>query len=269
MSVALKQPVIIDNRPGASGTIGSEYVARAAPDGYTLMLNATTHAIVNALNEKLPFDADSDFTPISMVGRGSLVLVVHPDVPVHSVKDLVALAKASPGKIAFASTGSGSSPHLAGEMFMQAADVNLIHVPYKGSAPAISDLVGGQVQVMFEAMPSAAPHIKSGRLRAIAVSTAKRFPAMPELPTIAESGVPGFEVNVWWGIFAPAKLPRPLADRISAAVNATLSDPEIRARFATLGIEPAGTTSEEFRGVLQRDMKMYGKVIKDRGIRAE
>jgi len=232
------------------------------------MLNATTHSMVNALYANLPFDADKDFTPITEVGKSSLVLVVNPQLPVHSVNDLIALVRASPGKYAFASTGSGSSPHLAGEMFKQATGLDLIHVPYKGSAPAIVDLMSGQVQIMFEVMPSAAPHIKSGKMRAIAVTTSARNADMPELPTISESGLPGYEVTVWWGIFGPAKMPAPLSDKISKAVNATLTDPEIRERFAKLGIEPVGTTPGEFQTMLQNDIAKYARIIKDGNIHA-
>ena len=268
LNTTLKQSVIIENRSGASGTIGSEYVARAVPDGYTLMLNATTHAMVNALYDKLPFDAEKDFTPITEVGKSSLVLVVNPELPVHSVKDLIALVGASPGKYAFASTGSGSTPHLSGEMFKQATGLDLIHVPYKGSAPAIVDLISGQVQIMFEVMPSAAPHIKSGKLRAIAVTTSTRNADMPELPTISESGLPGYEATVWWGIFGPAKMPASLSHKISNAVNATLTDPDIRERFAKLGIEPVGTTPEAFEAILQNDIRKYAKIIKEGNIHA-
>ena len=264
----LKQPVIIENRPGASGTIGSEYVARAMPDGYALMLNATTHSMVNALYDKLSFDADKDFTPITQVGKSSLVLVVNPELPVHSVGDLIALVRASPGRYAFASTGNGSSPHLAGEMFKQTTALDLIHVPYKGSAPAIVDLIGGQVQIMFEVMPSAAPHIKSGKLRAIAVSTSTRNAQMPELPTIDDSGLPGYEVTVWWGIFGPAKMPASLSEKISKSVNGTLADGEIRERFGKLGIEPVGTTPQAFQAMLQNDIRRYAKIIKDGNIHA-
>ena len=264
----LKQPVIIENRPGTSGTIGLEYVARAMPDGYTLMLNATTHSMVNALYDKLSFDADKDFTPITQVGKSSLVLVVNPDLPVHSVGDLIAIVRASPGRYAFASTGNGSSPHLAGEMFKQTTALDLIHVPYKGSAPAIVDLIGGQVQIMFEVMPSAAPHIKSGKLRAIAVSTNTRNAQMPELPTIGDSGLPGYEVTVWWGIFGPAKMPASLSEKISKSVNGTLADAEIRERFGKLGIEPVGSTPQAFQAILQNDIRRYAKIIKDGNIHA-
>ena len=268
LTAAYQQPVIIENRPGASGTIGSEYVARATPDGYTLMLTATTHSMVNALYDKLSYDADKDFTAITKVGQSSLVLVVNPELPVRSVNELITLAKASPGKFAFASTGGGSTPHLAGEMFRLATNLDLIHVPYKGSAPAIVDLLGGQVQIMFETMPSAAPHIKSGKLRPIAVTTSTRSAEMPELPTISEAGLPGYEVSVWWGVVGPAKIPDTVAEQISQAVNKTLTTPEIRERFLKYSIEPVGTSPNQFQVALQNDIKKYAKIIKDGNIRA-
>jgi tripartite-type tricarboxylate transporter receptor subunit TctC len=268
LAAAYKQPVIVENKPGASGTIGSEYVARAAPDGYTLMLNATTHSMVNALYSKLPFDADRDFTPVSMVGTSTLILVANPDFPIRTVQDLISRARAHPGKIAFASTGSGSSPHLAGEMFKQMLALDLTHVPYKGSAPAITDVIGGQVPIMFEALPSAAPFIKSGKLRAIAVTSGGRSAEFPDVPTMAEAGLPGFEITVWWGVFGPARMPPALAARISSAVNETLSTPEIKKQFHALGITPAGSTPESFRSVLQADIRKYGAIIKEANIHA-
>ena len=268
LTATYQQPVIIENRPGASGTIGSEYVARATPDGYTLMLTATTHSMVNALYEKLSYDADKDFTAITKVGQSSLVLVVNPELPARSVNELIALAKASPGKFAFASTGGGSTPHLAGEMFRLATNLDLIHVPYKGSAPAIVDLLGGQVQIMFETMPSAAPHMKSGKLRPIAVTTSTRSAEMPELPTISESGLPGYEVSVWWGVVGPAKIPAAVAELISQAVNKTLSTPEIRERFLKYSIEPVGSSPTQFQSALQSDIKKYAKIINDGNIKA-
>jgi len=266
LTAAHEQPVIVENRPGASGTIGSEYVARAAPDGYTLMLNATTHSMVNALYEKLPFNADRDFTPISMVGTSSLVLVVNSDFPARTVQELIALARERPGKIAFASTGSGSSPHLAGEMFKQMMKLDLIHVPYRGSAPAITDVVGGQVPIMFEALPSAAPFIKSGKLRAIAVTTAARSKDFPDIPTMAEAGLPDFEITVWWGVFGPAGMQDRLAARISTEVNETLQTPKIEAQFNALGITPAGTTPKAFKSRFQADVRKYATIIREAGI---
>jgi len=268
LTMTYKQPVIVENKPGASGNIGSEYVARAAPDGYTAMLNATTFSMVNALYQKLPFDADRDFTPISMVGTSTLVLVANPDSSIHSLQDLIDKARQQPGKVAFASTGIGSSPHLAGEMFKQMMGLDLLHVPYKGSAPAITDVIGGRVPIMFEALPSAAPFIKSGKLRAIAVTAGQRSAAFPNIPTMAEAGMPDFEITVWWGVFGPAGMPPTLANRMSAAVNATLDTPDIKAQFAALGITPAGSTPDQFRSVLRADIKKYGKIIKEANIHA-
>jgi tripartite-type tricarboxylate transporter receptor subunit TctC len=269
LGIETKQPVIIDNRAGASGIIGAEYVARAAPDGQTLMLNASTHTTLNALYPKLSFDAYNDFTPITMVGTSTLVLVVNPEVPARTLKELIALIESRPGKIAFASTGFGGTPHLAGEMFKQMGHLDITHVPYKGSAPAMTDLLGGQVQMMIETLPSAAPQIRAGKIRALAVTSARRSPGLPDVPTMAEAGLPGFDMTVWWGIFGPARMAPALADRIGVLVNDTLKTTEIRERFASLAIEPAGTTTEGFRAVLRADIDKYAKVIKEGNIHVE
>lgn len=268
ISVAVGQPVIVENRPGASGTIGSDFVAKSPADGHTLIMNATTHSMVNALYEKLPFDADKDFTPITLVGESTLVLVVRQDQPAKNLAELLASGRTEASKLSFASTGAGSSPHLAGEMLRQLSKANLIHVPYKGSAPAMTDLLGGQVTMMFEPLPSALPHIKSGKLRPVGVTSVKRIRELPDVPTMAESGLPGFDITVWWGLFGPANMPPAVVQKIASTVNSNLAAPDIREKFDTLGITPVGTTPAEFRGVLQKDIAKYGKVIREGGIRA-
>lgn len=264
-----KQPVIVENRPGASGLIGSEVVARAEPDGHTLMLGSITHSIVPSLNRKLPFDPIKDFTPVSQVGVAPLMVVVNPALQVASVKELIAYAKAHPGKLSYASTGNGTSIHLASEMFKRMAGIEIVHVPYKGSAPAMADLLGGQVQMMIEAMPSALSHVKSGRLRALAVTTDSRRPEMPDLPTVAEAGLPGFEVTIWWGVFAPGRLPRPLLEKLNAGVNAALQTPEVRRQFATMGVEPTGTTPAYFDELVRRDLERFAVVVEQAGARID
>ncbi|VTU33562.1 Argininosuccinate lyase [Variovorax sp. PBL-H6] len=268
VSAALGQPVIVENRPGASGTIASDYVARSPADGYTLIMNATTHSMANALYEKLPFDADRDFTPITLVGESTLVLVVRQDQPEKTLAELLNTARSQPGKLSFASTGAGSSPHLAGEMLRQLGKVDLTHVPYKGSAPAMNDLLGGQVTMMFEPLPSALPHIRAGQLRPVGVTSGKRIRELPDVPTMTEAGVPGFDITVWWGLFGPARMPPAVVQKIGMTVNTALSAPDIRERFDTLGITPVGTTSTEFRSVLLKDIAKYGKVIREGGIHA-
>lgn len=266
--VATDQPVIVENRPGASGTIGSDFVAKAHADGHTLIMNATTHSMVNALYEKLPFDADKDFTPITLVGESTLVLIVRNDQPAKNLTELLATARSQAGKLSFASTGAGSSPHLAGEMLRQMSKADITHVPYKGSAPAMTDLLGGQVTMMFEPLPSALPHIKAGKLRPIGVTSNKRIRELPEVPTMAEGGLPGFDITVWWGLLGPASMPPGLAQKIATTVNASLATPDVRNMFDTLGITPVGTTPAEFRSVLQKDIAKYGQVIREGGIRA-
>ena len=241
LSEAWGQPVVIDNRPGAAGIIGTEAVAKAAPDGYTLLMGAiSTHAINPSLYKTLSYDPVKDFAPVTMVATAPLLVVVHPSLPVNSTQELIALAKAKPGQLFFASAGSGNSAHLAGELFKTMANVDLVHVPYKGATPAETDLIGGQVSVMFSSILSALPHAKAGKMKALAVTSARRSSIAPDLPTVAESGVPGYDVNPWYGLFAPAGTPRAIVERINRDVARILAQPDVRQRFATLGAEPAG-----------------------------
>jgi tripartite-type tricarboxylate transporter receptor subunit TctC len=243
----LGKPIVIDNRPGAGGNLGAEFVARADADGYTLLYGTNgTHAINASLYRKLPFDPVKDFAPVSRMTSIAAMLVTTPGLPVTSVAELIRYAKENPGKLNFASAGNGTTSHLAGELFKTQAGIQIVHVPYRGGALAATDLVGGHVQMMIEVMPNAYPLVRSGRVRGLAVSTARRYPGTPELPTIAESGLPGFEASAWDGVLAPAGTPRPVIDRLNAAIREALQDPAIVESLRRLGAEPVTSTPEEF-----------------------
>jgi tripartite-type tricarboxylate transporter receptor subunit TctC len=264
------QPVIIDNRPGAGGNIGAEFVAKAPADGYTILMGAvSTHAINVTLYAKLAFDPIKDFAPVTLITSVPNVLVVHPSVPAHNVKELIALAKAHPGALNFASGSTGSAGHLAGELFKSMAGVEMTHVPYKGAAPAVVDLIGGHVSLMFDNLSSALPNIKSARVRALAVTTLKRSPLVPQLPTISESGLKGFDISTWFGIFAPAGTPPDVVAKLNAEVVRILYTPEMKERLALLGAEPAGNRPEEFAAFIKTEIPKYAKVIKASGARAD
>jgi tripartite-type tricarboxylate transporter receptor subunit TctC len=267
LSERLGQPIIIDNRPGASGMIGADLVAKAAPDGYTLLANASIHVINPSLYKNPPYDAIKDFAPVGQIAEVPLVLVVSPALGVKTVKELIAKAKTMP--LNFASSGNGSAPHLAGEGFKIATGADMLHIPYKGSGPAITDLMGGQVNLMFDSLPSSMPYIKSGRIIAIAVTTKTRTSALPNVPTVAESGVPGFDVSTWYGIWAPAATPPALVHRISADLAAVVRMPEIRARLAELGAEPVGSTPEEFAAYNRTELTKWAKIVKDSGAKVD
>ncbi len=266
---ALGQPVVVENRAGAAGNVGSEVTARAAPDGYTLLLAASSHVINSGLYDKLPYDPIKDFTPISQVAYYSLVLVAHTAVPASNLKDLVALAKAQPGKLAMVSAGNGTPTHLTAELFRTAAGIDFLHVPYKGAAPATNDLLAGQGQLMFNNPVSALPHVKTGRLKAIAVTGLKRSAIAPEIPTIAESGYPGFEAGTWYAFLAPAGLPREVLARINSAVNNVTQLPEVRERFGTMGVESIGTTPAQLTGIMQAEFEKWTRVIRAANIRPD
>jgi tripartite-type tricarboxylate transporter receptor subunit TctC len=265
----LGQNVILDNRGGATGNIGTELAARAVPDGYTLLMgNVAPNAVNVSLFKKLGFDPVKDFSPISLVAVTPNILVAHPSLPVKTVKDLLTLAKAKPGTLNFPSAGVGSSSHLAGELLKSLAKIDMVHVPFKGGGPALVAMISGEVQIMFATMPAAMPHVKSGKARPIAVTTAKRSLAMPELPTIAEAGVAGYEAATWYGLLAPAKTPKPIVDRLHAETVKILAGP-VRQRLEAQGFEPVGGTPAEFSAYIKAEIVKWAKVIKDANIPAE
>jgi tripartite-type tricarboxylate transporter receptor subunit TctC len=263
------QTVVVDNRPGAGGNIGTEIVARAPADGYTLLLVGPNHTVNISLFSKIPFDPVKDFAPISVVTSAPYLLLVNPSVGVNSVADLIALAKARPGKVLYASAGNGTAGHLGMELIKTMAGIDMVHIPYKGSPPALTDLIAGQVSAAFDNVLSASPHVKAGKLRAIAVSTGKRSTAVPEVPTVAESGLPGFEVAVWQGILAPAGTPKAVVDTLYRAIVAALGRPDMKERMAANGTEIIGGTPAEFAAFIQSDLVKWAKVVKSSGARVD
>jgi tripartite-type tricarboxylate transporter receptor subunit TctC len=263
---ALGQPIIIDNRTGAGGLIAAETAARAPADGYTLLFGAVSYsAIFASLYKKLPYDPVRDFAPISLVTKVPNVLVVNPALPVKTVGDFVAYAKANPGKLSYGSSGSGTSLHLCMEMLKKQAGIQVTHVPYKGGPAAILDLIGGQIQVMFDNAPGQIPHVRSGKTRALAITAARRNAQLPDVPTMIEAGVPGFEVSSWYGVFAPANVPQPVLAKLNTDLVKTLNLPEIRARMAEQGVEPAPTTRAEFAAFQKAEVARWAQVVKDAG----
>jgi tripartite-type tricarboxylate transporter receptor subunit TctC len=266
---ALAQQVIVDNRPGAASNIAAELSAKAPPDGYTLFIGTVANTINATLYPKLPFDFARDFAPVALTTAAPNVLVVHPSVPAKSVKELVALAKGRPGQLNFASSGTGTAPHLSGELFKALAGVNLVHIPYKGSPPAVTDLMAGEVALMFSPSSTVLPHVKSGRLRALAVTTASRLPSLPDLPTVAESGLKGYETITWFGFVAPAKTPPAVVTRLNAEIVKVLALPDVRNQFGIQGIEVLGGTPEQFASTIRDEIAKWAKVIRLSGAKAE
>ena len=267
MGEALGQPMVVENRAGANSNVGAEVVAKAMPDGYTLYVYTIANTINATLYDKLGYDPAKDFELVGMIARIPNVLVVNPGLPVKTVADYVKLAKTSPNGVTFASSGSGSSIHLSGEIFRARSGANMLHVPYKGSAPAVTDLMGGQVQSMFDNTPSALPHVKSGKLRAIAVTSAQRMPLLPDVPTVAESGYPGFDVQSWFAISAPAGTPRPVVDRLNAALNKALGNADVRERMRDLAATPEPGTPEQCRAFAMSEIKRWHDVVQQSGAR--
>jgi len=265
LSEALGQQFIVENKTGAGGTIGADFVAKSKPDGYTLLLTATPHVITANLYKNLPYNALSDFAPVTRIASGPYVLTVHPSLGVNSVRELIALAKKQPGKIDYASSGNGSAQHLVGALFAHMAGIELSHVPYKGSSQAQQDLVAGMVKVGFPGTPIVIPHVKSGRLKALAVTTAQRSPHMPDVPTIAEAGVPGYEALVWVGLLAPAGTPREIVTKLNSEIGKLLRAPDVQQLLASSGVDPTPTTPEEFGVYLKSEYDKWGKVVRDSG----
>ena len=267
LSESLKQPVIVEHMPGANGVIASGAIAKATPDGYTLLMGASTIPIQASLLKNLPFDTARDIEPIAMVGRAPLVLVVNTKLPVNSVAELVALAKAQPGKHSYANPSNGSANHLAAELFKMASGTDFVNIPYKGGSPAETDLMGGHVTMLFGAAPSTLPHVRAGRMRALAITTPDRSPVAPDIPTMAESGYPGFDVSTWYGVMGPAGLPRSIITRLNTEVNKAAV--EARERLGRLALAPAPGTPEQFRDFMRSEQTRWAKVIRDASITAD
>ena len=268
LSENLKQQVIVENRAGANGIVGTEVAARSAPDGYTIVLIPSGHAVNASLHKKLPFDSIRDFTPITLVGSSPLVLAVHPSLPVKNVKELIALAKARPGQLTYVSAGIGASGHLGGALFETLTNTKMTHIPYKGMALAIVDLMSGQVTMTFGTSLSVVPHVRAGRLRALATTGTQRSPALPDLPTVAEAGVPGYEASLWYGFAGPARLPPEILNRLHSAIVAVLRLPDVRERLASQGVDPQHNAPEEFAKLLVADVERWAKVVQRAGVQA-
>lgn len=269
LTKSMGQPVIVDNRVGASGNIGSNFVAKAKPDGYTLLVGSmSTHAMNPSLMPNMPFKGADDFTPIALVANVINTMVVNPSVPAKNLREFIAYAKANPNKLAYASAGAGSTNHLSAEMFKKAAGIEMLHVPYKGGAPAVLDTVGNQTQVLFSAGTQTLPHVKTGKLRLLAVTEPKRSALLPDTPTVAET-LPGYEISVWYATFGPAGMPAELVTRLNTEINKALAVPEVRARMDSIGVELVKSTPEQLAATLRKDTERYDKVIKDLNIKLD
>jgi len=269
MTEAWGQQVVVENRPGASMMIGSEIVAKAPPDGYTLIMSSINHTINPSLYPRIPYDTMKDFAPVTLVATSPLVLVVHPSVPARSVKELIALARTRKGQLNYASSGSGGPLHLAGELFKTMAGIEMSHIPYKGSGPAELDLIGGHVHALFAGPVSSSPHIKAGRMRALGVTSPKRSVAFPDLPTIAEAGLPGYDAYTWWGVLAPANTPRDIVMKLNGEIARIVALPDIRPKLESQGGEPATGTPEQFARQIEAEIVKWAKVVKDANVKVE
>ncbi|WP_296784928.1 tripartite tricarboxylate transporter substrate binding protein [Variovorax sp.] len=270
LGARLGQSVVVDNRPGASGNIGTQMVATAAPDGYTLLLGFDGTLVINPhVYAKVPFDTLKDFVPVSKIGDAVLIIVVHPSVPAKTLSELVAYSKTNPGGVSYGSAGTGSTPHLAGELLKARTGANFVHVPYKGGGQSMTDLVGGSLPMLYTAVAGAYPFVQKGQIRPIAVSSAQRLASLPEVPTVAESGVPGFESSSWIGILAPAKTPQPIVDRLQRELHAVVQSPEVRERLASLGISALGNTPAEFGQQIRADLAKYDQIVKAAKVRVD
>ena len=269
LSQTLGQSFIVDNKPGAAGNIGTEIALSAPADGYTLVEIITANTINATLYPKLKFDLTRDFVPVGLAATLPLILVVRPTLPAASVLELIAYAKANPGKLNYASAGSGTGGHLSAELFKRMTQVEMTHVPYKGSTPAVTDLVGERVDLFFDGMPSALPHVKAGRLRVLAIGTSRRSATIPEVPTVAEAGVPGFDVNLWIGFMAPAGTPADIVAKLNKAINDAVAEPAVRERFARLGLEPFTASPQEFGVLVKSEISKWAEIVKAAGVRVD
>jgi len=268
LAETLAVPVVVENRAGAGGIIGAELVAKSAPDGYTLLVTSISHTINPSVVKSLPYDTQRDFTPVMLIADAPNVLVLHPSVPATTLAELIALAKAKPNELNYASSGIGTSTHLCGELFKTMAGVELQHVPYKGGGPAVADLLGGQVQLMFATLPTVLEHVRAGKLRALGVTTAQRFAGAPDIPTIAEAGLPGYDVSGWSGLFAPARTPREAIDRLASETAKILADPALKERFLTQGAQPAVKMPAEFAAFVDAEIQKWRQVAAASGMQA-
>ena len=270
LSEAMGQQVVVDNRPGAGGAIGADIVAKSPPDGYTMVTAVTSIMAINQfLYRKLPYDPEKDFAPVTQVGSLPLILVIHPSLPAKNVREFIAIAKAKPGQLNYGSSGVGTATHMTTELFKAMAGVDLVHIPYKGSGQVMGDVIGGQLALIFDQIVSSLPHVHGGKLRMLAITSAKRFPSLPDLPTIAESGVPGYESISWAGVAVPAGTPKEIVARLHAEIVKVLAMPDIRERFLRDGIETIGSTPEQFSEHIRRERIKWAKVVKDSGAKAD